>query len=182
MPALGHKYCWCKLSLPICDWAIMVALRSQSGEKGRQSSISLSPWRRHGYQNNMASWIFPNKAYSVNFSWMRGDGVKEKDIYKLNRYRSNDEYDWQHFSSRALYSSAAVLHPQPVYQQQSGGQRLDTWTIPQPPHVRWPRLVRHIANTNRLFAQNEYWLIKRKILVSLIQLLWYTLLLLLLCA
>lgn len=32
--------------LPICDCAIMVALRSHRGEKGRPSSTSLSPWKR----------------------------------------------------------------------------------------------------------------------------------------
>lgn len=50
------------MSLPICDWAIMVALRSQRGEKGRPSSTSLSPCNRHSHSGSkemVCFWIKP---------------------------------------------------------------------------------------------------------------------------
>lgn len=66
-----HLTClWCLtltdwwMFLPICDWAIMVALRSQRGEKGRPSSTSLSPWKRRSRQGNMLV-KHSNEAFSM---------------------------------------------------------------------------------------------------------------------
>ena len=44
---------------PICDWAIIVALRSHRGEKGSPSSASLSPWKKQ-WQNHSQSCTWPN--------------------------------------------------------------------------------------------------------------------------
>ncbi len=84
----------------------MVALRSQSGEKGRPSSTSLSPWKRHSHQGNMNTMysdhlcvVFTSTYYHLSIintakqtlhsNRKRGGGAVEHLFYHSSMYTSS---------------------------------------------------------------------------------------------